>query len=290
MASRGAIARLRKEVKSFEAPPYIRAAPLETNLLEWRFVLQGPPDTIYEGGMYQGKIKFPDEFPFKPPSIYMITPSGRFETDRRLCLSMSDFHPETWVPTWSVGTIINGVLSFMVTNDPTTGAIVTSDAEKRRLRDASVAFNAKDQMFCQLFPDLVDGKPFTLPQEAQPEQPDEQQQQQQQQQKEQAQAAAASATATTESTTGGGADDDDGTPEAAAAGEGKNAAKNRKKKEKERAKKAAAAAAAAGGDAAAGGGDQRAADDATSAPSGGGTAAAAAVDEAAEAVAAVEVA
>jgi ubiquitin-conjugating enzyme E2 J2 len=32
----------------------------------------------------------------------MITPNGRFETNRRLCLSISDFHPETWVPTWSV--------------------------------------------------------------------------------------------------------------------------------------------------------------------------------------------
>ena len=26
----------------------------------------------------------------------MLTPSGRFETGTRLCLSMSDFHPETW--------------------------------------------------------------------------------------------------------------------------------------------------------------------------------------------------
>lgn len=26
--------------------------------------------------MYQGKLKFPSEFPFKPPSIYMITPNG----------------------------------------------------------------------------------------------------------------------------------------------------------------------------------------------------------------------
>lgn len=65
-------------------------------------MLQGPPDTPYVGGLYHGKLKFPDDFPFKPPSIYMLTPNGRFETDRRLCLSISDFHPETWVPTWSV--------------------------------------------------------------------------------------------------------------------------------------------------------------------------------------------
>jgi hypothetical protein len=28
--------------------------------------------------------------------------SGRFETNTRLCLSMSDFHPETWNPMWSL--------------------------------------------------------------------------------------------------------------------------------------------------------------------------------------------
>ena len=36
------------------------------------------------------------DYPFKPPSLLMVTPSGRFETGVRLCLSMSDFHPETW--------------------------------------------------------------------------------------------------------------------------------------------------------------------------------------------------
>jgi len=32
----------------------------------------------------------------------------------RLCLSISDFHPDTWNPAWSVSTILTGMLSFMV--------------------------------------------------------------------------------------------------------------------------------------------------------------------------------
>ncbi len=31
------------------------------------------------GGLYHGKLVFPSEFPFKPPSIYIITPNGRFK-------------------------------------------------------------------------------------------------------------------------------------------------------------------------------------------------------------------
>ena len=50
----------------------------------------------------------------KPPTIRMTTPSGRFQPDTRLCLTMSDFHPSSWNPSWSVSTILNGLLSFMV--------------------------------------------------------------------------------------------------------------------------------------------------------------------------------
>lgn len=78
------------------------------------YVVIGPENTPYEGGYYHGKLIFPSEFPFKPPSIYMLTPNGRFKTNKKLCLSISDFHPDTWNPAWSVSTILTGLLSFMV--------------------------------------------------------------------------------------------------------------------------------------------------------------------------------
>ena len=230
MGSRAALARLRKELKAFDPPPFIRAAPLESNMLEWRFVLQGPPDSPYEGGMYQGKVKFPDDYPFKPPAIYMLTPNGRFETDRRLCPSISDFHPESWVPTWSVASIINGVLSFMLESAPTTGSVETTLAEKLRLRDASVAWNAKDPVFCSLFPELVDGKPFTT---SAPPPPPPQHPPAPAPPPVEADAAPPALAAT--AAAGG----NDGEEEAAETepGTGKNAAKNKKKREKAAAKK-----------------------------------------------------
>ena len=69
---------------------------------------------VYAGGYYHGKLLFPRDYPFKPPRIIMITPNGRFKTNTRLCLSISDFHPDTWNPAWSVATILTGLLSFMV--------------------------------------------------------------------------------------------------------------------------------------------------------------------------------
>uniref|UniRef100_A0A8C2ARF7 Ubiquitin-conjugating enzyme E2 J2 n=1 Tax=Cyprinus carpio TaxID=7962 RepID=A0A8C2ARF7_CYPCA len=110
-----------------EPVPYICAEPLPSNILEWHFVIRGPEKTPYKGGYYHGKLIFPQEFPFKPPGIYMLTPNGRFMCNTRLCLSISDFHPDTWNPAWSVSTILTALLSFMVENIPTLGSIETSD-------------------------------------------------------------------------------------------------------------------------------------------------------------------
>lgn len=87
-------------------------------LFHRHYVIQGPPDTPYHGGEYYGRLTFPSDYPYKPPSIRMSTPSGRFQPDTRLCLTMSDFHPSLWNPSWSVATILNGLLSFMVSNFP----------------------------------------------------------------------------------------------------------------------------------------------------------------------------
>jgi len=136
--------------------PYITAQPLPSNILEWHYVVRGPENSPYEGGLYHGKLVFPREFPFKPPSIYMTTPNGRFKCNTRLCLSISDFHPDTWNPAWSVSTILTGLLSFMLEKSPTLGSIETSDYTKRQLAVESGTFNLKDKVFCELFPEIAE--------------------------------------------------------------------------------------------------------------------------------------
>uniref|UniRef100_A0A914HFA5 Ubiquitin-conjugating enzyme E2 J2 n=2 Tax=Globodera TaxID=31242 RepID=A0A914HFA5_GLORO len=153
-----AVTRLKKDYQKLirDPVPYAIAAPLPSNILEWHYVVTGAPETPYEGGYYHGKLIFPQDFPFRPPSIYMITPSGRFQTNTRLCLSISDFHPDTWNPSWSVSTIIMGLISFMNENSPTLGSLVTSDGEKRALAKRSREFNLKSAQFCDLFEELSD--------------------------------------------------------------------------------------------------------------------------------------
>ena len=123
------------------------AHPDPNNIFRWYYVIWGLKDCDYEGGFYFGTIIFPKEYPLKPPGIEMITPNGRFEVNKRICMSMSDFHPESWNPLWNVQTIVMGLISFLCSDERTTGCIITSSAEKRLHARSSLAFNKKRAKF-----------------------------------------------------------------------------------------------------------------------------------------------
>lgn len=159
MATKQAHKRLTKEYKLMvdNPPPYIVARPNENNILEWHYIITGPADTPYFEGQYHGTLTFPSDYPYKPPAIRMITPNGRFRENTRLCLSMSDYHPNTWNPSWSVSTILNGLLSFMTGDEATTGSIATTDQQKRILAARSMEYNTHQNLrFKMVFPEIVE--------------------------------------------------------------------------------------------------------------------------------------
>ena len=51
----------------------------------------------------------------------------------RICLSISDYHPESWSPIWNTETILKALISFMNSDEMTVGAIISDDSEKKKL-------------------------------------------------------------------------------------------------------------------------------------------------------------
>ncbi|XP_057208719.1 ubiquitin-conjugating enzyme E2 J1 isoform X1 [Triplophysa rosa] len=138
-----AVKRLMKEAAELREPTeHYHAQPLEDNLFEWHFSVRGPPDSDFDGGVYHGRIVLPAEYPMKPPSIILLTPNGRFEVGKKICLSISGHHPETWQPSWSIRTALIAIIGFMPTKGE--GAIGSLDytPEERR------ALAKKSQDFC----------------------------------------------------------------------------------------------------------------------------------------------
>lgn len=173
-----AVKRILQEIKEIrrEASEDFLAEALEENIFEWHFVIRGSPDTEFRGGVYHGRIILPAEYPFKPPSFTMLTQNGRFETNTKICLSISSHHPEHWQPSWSVRTALVALTAFMPS--PGHGAIGSLDytkAERQGLaaksRQTPPAFGGPErrevsarlhQQMLDLHPE--DGKPQTLAQ------------------------------------------------------------------------------------------------------------------------------
>nr|CAD7260163.1 unnamed protein product [Timema shepardi] len=149
-----AVKRLMREACELKDPTEeYWARPLEDNLFEWHFTVQGPPETDFNGGIYHGRILLPTEYPMKPPNIILLTlantlvvlsstaedgeievlisPNGRFEINKKICLSISGHHPETWQPSWSIRTALLALIAFMpMSGTGTIGALDYTPEER----------------------------------------------------------------------------------------------------------------------------------------------------------------
>eukprot|EP00438_Fugacium_kawagutii_P014961 Skav234163 [mRNA] locus=scaffold572:98094:120197:+ [translate_table: standard] len=89
-ATATSVRRLRRELQLIQQSPNSQVAvkPSSSSLLEWHFALHSlPEDTPYSSGCYHGRLLFPANYPHAPPTVVMVTPSGRLEVGCRLCFA-----------------------------------------------------------------------------------------------------------------------------------------------------------------------------------------------------------
>ena len=141
-SSSPAVKRLAAELREMHRKPALNytAEPLEDELFEWHFTIAGPPETAFEGGRFHGRMVFPPEYPMKPPDVYMLTPNGRFETNTKICLSYTSFHPEEWQPAWGVRTMLDALTGIFPLDQPGVGALKYSASERKSLAKSSLAW------------------------------------------------------------------------------------------------------------------------------------------------------
>lgn len=110
------VRRLGNELKQLRKKPlpYADAYPVDDEMRTWHFVIFGPEDSDYFGGEYFGRIELPANYPLGPPNFYMLTPSGRFLINQKICLSNSSYHSSEWTPSWSLSNILAGMISIML--------------------------------------------------------------------------------------------------------------------------------------------------------------------------------
>jgi ubiquitin-protein ligase len=126
-----------KKKENSKQNDYVRLGPFGKNLLRWHFSVLGPSNSAYSNGIYHGRVLLPKDYPGSPPRVQMLTPSGRFVPGGDICLSASNYHPETWTPRWTVLSLVDALRLHMLTTANEIGGVEASDEKRRKYADSS---------------------------------------------------------------------------------------------------------------------------------------------------------
>jgi len=110
----------------------------EDNIFDWEVAIFGPPDTLYMGGYFKAHMRFPQDYPYAPPSLRFQSKVWHPNVYENGDLCISILHPpvddpqsgemacERWNPTQNVRTILLSVVSLL--NEPNTSSPANVDA------------------------------------------------------------------------------------------------------------------------------------------------------------------
>ena len=123
--SKIAMKRLYSELKQISEDPnyFYSITPGEDNILTCGFSMIGPPDTLYEGGIFSGSIFFTNTYPHQPPTVKfnnILHPN--IYDNGTVCISIlhqgTDVYGyeqdyERWSPSQNINTIMLSILSLL---------------------------------------------------------------------------------------------------------------------------------------------------------------------------------
>ncbi|GKT34680.1 hypothetical protein ADUPG1_007989 [Aduncisulcus paluster] len=135
--------RILRELKKLMDEPEdgFRVFPIDKDFTQIHFTMLGVHDSPYEHGLYHGRILLPAEYPLKAPDIELMTPNGRWQTDVKICLTVTSFHQESWVSSWGIRTVLIGLRSMMDGSDKGgIGSIYDSKKNRKKLAKESWSY------------------------------------------------------------------------------------------------------------------------------------------------------
>jgi len=112
----------------------------DDDIFKWEVVIYGPPETIYEGGMFKAHLLFPKEYPHRPPKMKFVSDMWHPNIDQNGDVCISILHEpgddkygyekaaERWLPVHTVETICISVISMLA--DPNDESPANVDAAK----------------------------------------------------------------------------------------------------------------------------------------------------------------
>jgi ubiquitin-conjugating enzyme E2 D len=113
--------RIFKEMKDLEMSPLdnCTAGPIdmELDMYLWQGTIIGPEKSPYEGGLFKLEIRFPVNYPFKPPYVTFTTKvyHPNINIDGGICL---DILKDQWTPSLTIGKVLLSISSLLTDANP----------------------------------------------------------------------------------------------------------------------------------------------------------------------------
>ena len=111
--------RILNELKEMEKDPpsNCNAGPLNNNIYIWGGSIIGPSKSPYSGGIFELNIIFPNNYPFKPPSIKFVTPIYHPNINKygNICL---DILTTNWSPALTIIKVLLSISSLLTDPNP----------------------------------------------------------------------------------------------------------------------------------------------------------------------------
>lgn len=111
--------RIARELAELRGAPLdlISAGPIGDDLFSWTGLIRGPSHSPYEGGTFRLTIRFPDDYPVKPPLIMFATPlyHPSVNTQGWICLPVLK---TKWAPTLTISRVLLAIRSMLADPDP----------------------------------------------------------------------------------------------------------------------------------------------------------------------------
>ncbi|XP_077996936.1 ubiquitin-conjugating enzyme E2 Z-like [Glandiceps talaboti] len=117
------ILRIKRDIMSIynEPPPGMCVVPDKDDITKVHALITGPFDTPYEGGFFYFLIRFPPDYPIRPPRVKLITTGDgkvRFNPNLyrngKVCLSiLGTWSGPAWSPAQSLSSVLISIQSLM---------------------------------------------------------------------------------------------------------------------------------------------------------------------------------